>query len=165
MARPKITQALTPSILDRLLDFDPTQKKEALASRSQVIRELRESVRRDLEFLLNTRHRCNENLADWELLEYSIFNYGIPDATGINIGSDDAKEAFAKIIQKIISKYEPRFKTVVVSVTNDTSSIDRTFRFRIDALLKVEPAVKPVVFDSSLEPVTRNFSVMDAEGE
>ena len=165
MARPKITQALTPSILDRLLDYDPSRKVEAISSRSQVIRELRESVRRDLEFLLNTRTRCNEDLSDWELLEYSVMNFGIPDATGINIGSDDAKEDFAKIIQKIISMYEPRFKSVAVTVSGVASSVDRTFRFRIDALLKVEPAVKPVVFDSSLEPVTRSFSVRDVEGE
>ncbi len=58
MRKPTTTQALTPSIFDRLLDYDPTQKVEPQANRSQVIRELRESVRRDLEFLLNTRQSC-----------------------------------------------------------------------------------------------------------
>jgi len=164
MARPKITQALTPSILDRLLDFDPQKKVEVPSSRSQVIKELRESVRRDLEFLLNTRRRCGEDMQEWKLLEYSVINFGIPDATGINIGSDDEKAEFARIIEKIISKYEPRFKSVTVKVVDDASAIDRTFRFRIDALLKVEPAVKPVVFDSSLEPVTRSFQVRDVDG-
>jgi len=165
MARPKITQALTPSILDRLLDFDPEKKVEPVNSRSQVIRELRESVRRDLAFLLNTRRRCHEDFAEWDSLEYTVLNYGIPDATGINIGSDDARQNFANIIQDVIGQYEPRFKSVSVTVVNDASSLDRTFRFRIDALLKVEPAVKPVVFDSSLEPITRSFSVKDVEGE
>ncbi|MDH3326633.1 MAG: type VI secretion system baseplate subunit TssE [Gammaproteobacteria bacterium] len=165
MARPKITQALTPSILDRLLDFDPSRKVEAVSSRNQVIKELRESVRRDLENLLNTRRRCNDEMGRWELLEFTALNYGIPDATGINIGSDDAKAEFARVIEKIIMKYEPRFKSVSISVSNDASALDRTFRFRIDALLRVEPAVKPIVFDSSLEPVTRSFHVRDVEGE
>lgn len=165
MARPKITQALMPSILDRLLDFDPSRKIEASSSRNQVIKELRESVRRDLEYLLNTRRRCHDEMGRWEQLEFTALNYGIPDATGINIGSDDAKKEFAAIIEKVIMKYEPRFKSVSVSVSNDSNSLDRTFRFRIDALLKVEPAVKPVVFDSSLEPVTRSFQVRDVEGE
>jgi len=165
MARPKITQALTPSILDRLIDFDPLKKVEPVSSRNQVIKELRESVRRDMEYLLNTRQRCNEDLSQWELLEFSVLNYGIPDSTGINIGSDDAKEEFARLIEKIIMKYEPRFKTVSITVSGDSNDIDRTFRFRIDALLKVEPAVKPVVFDSSLEPVTRNFHIRDVEGD
>ena len=165
MARPKVTQALTPSILDRLLDFDPSRKVEAAISRSQVIKELRESVRRDLEFLLNTRKRCVEDISQWDELEYTVLNYGIPDATGVNIGAEDAREEFAKIIEKTVIKYEPRFKSVTITVLNDANSIDRTFRFRIDALLKVEPAVKPVVFDSSLEPVTRSFNVRDVEGE
>ena len=165
MARPKVTQALTPSILDRLLDFDPARKVEASSSRNQVIRELRESVRRDLEYLLNTRRRCSGDFKDWEELEFTAQNYGIPDATGVNIGSEDARDEFAKVIEKIITKYEPRFKSVSITVTNDNRSIDRTFRFRIDALLKVEPAVKPIVFDSSLEPVTRSFNVRDVEGE
>ena len=165
MARPKVTQALTPSILDRLLDFDPSRKVEAAISRNQVIKELRESVRRDLEFLLNTRKRCVEDISQWDELEYTVLNYGIPDATGVNIGAEDAREEFAKIIEKTVIKYEPRFKSVTITVMNDANSIDRTFRFRIDALLKVEPAVKPVVFDSSLEPVTRSFNVRDVEGE
>lgn len=165
MARPKVTQALTPSILDRLLDYDPSRKVEAAISRNQVIKELRESVRRDLEFLLNTRKRCVEDISQWDELEYTVLNYGIPDATGVNIGAEDAREEFAKIIEKTVIKYEPRFKSVTITVMNDANSIDRTFRFRIDALLKVEPAVKPVVFDSSLEPVTRSFNVRDVEGE
>jgi len=165
MARPKVTQALTPSIFDRLMDYDPSRSVEAESSRNQVIKELRESVRRDLESLLNTRQRCGDVFAEWSSLQYTVLNYGIPDATGINIGSEDAREEFAKIIQKIIIKFEPRFKSVIITVSNNSSSIDRTFRFRIDALLRVEPAVKPIVFDSSLEPITRSFSVRDVEGE
>jgi len=164
MARPKITQALTPSIFDRLLDFDPSRSVEAISSRNQVIKELRESVRRDLEFLLNTRKRCGEQSVEWADLEYNVLNYGIPDATGINMESEDARDEFAKVIERIIAKFEPRFKSVSITVSN-ANSIDRTFRFRIDALLKVEPAVKPIVFDSSLEPVTRSFSVKDLEVE
>lgn len=165
MARPKTTQALTPSILDRLLDFDPSRSGEAVSSRNQVIKELRESVRRDLENLLNTRRRCGDRVEQWDDLKYTALNYGIPDATGINIGSEDAREAFAKVIQKIIIKFEPRFKSVAITVSNNSNAIDRTFRFRIDALLRVEPAVKPIVFDSRLEPITRSFSVRDVEGE
>lgn len=46
---------ITPSIVDRLLDFEPTNPNEAPKSRSQGMRELKQSVRRDLEWLLNTR--------------------------------------------------------------------------------------------------------------
>jgi len=32
-------------------------------------------------------------------------------------------------------------------------------RFRIDALLRADPAPEPVIFDSTLEPVTTQFAV------
>jgi len=163
MARPTTTQALTPSILDRLIDNEPQRQVEAAASRNQVIRELRESVRRDLETLLNTRIPCVGNPKKWLADQSSIINYGIPDHSGLNLNNDDDREDFAKQIQKIILHYECRFKSVHIKVLSGDDAYDRTFRFRIDALLKVEPAVKAIVFDSSLEKVSRKFTVRDVE--
>lgn len=163
MRKPTTTQALTPSILDRLIDYDPAHNVEPQASRSQVIRELRESVRRDLEFLLNTRRPCIPLPKRWQHLEDSVIGFGIPDYTGVNLDLDNEKERFAILIERIIMQNESRFKSVKITVIDDPSSIDRTFRFRIDGILKVEPAVKPVVFDSTLEPVSRSFKVKDVE--
>ena len=163
MVRPTTTQALMPSILDRLIDHNPENKVEAVASRNQVIREMRESVRRDLEVLLNSRIRCVESPVEWKASENSVINYGIPDYSGVNLSNEDDCEAFVKLIQKIIIHYETRFKSVSVKVLRNDQPYDRTFRFRIDALLKVEPAVKSIVFDSSMESVTRKFKVRDVE--
>ena len=163
MARPTTTQALTPSILDRLIDHEPHRQVEAAASRNQVIRELRESVRRDLETLLNTRIPCVANPKKWLAEQSSIINYGIPDHSGLNLNNDEDREDFAKLIQKIILHYECRFKSVHIKVLSGDDAYDRTFRFRIDAILKVEPAVKAIVFDSSLEKVSRKFTVRDLE--
>ena len=40
---------------------------------------------------------------------------------------------------------------------------DRTFRFRIDALLIAEPAPEPIIFDSELRPGTGDIEVKEAE--
>ncbi|MDX1811650.1 MAG: type VI secretion system baseplate subunit TssE [Gammaproteobacteria bacterium] len=164
MARPTTTQALTPSILDRLTDYNPSSKTESQASRTQLIKELRESVRRDLEFFLNTRQPCVPLSGEWSELNKTIINYGIPDFTGVNLDLDHNRENFAKQIEALVVNNETRLKAVKVTVIEDYSSIDRTFRFRIDGLLKVEPAVKPVVFDSTMDPVFKTFDVKDAEG-
>jgi type VI secretion system protein ImpF len=37
--------------------------------------------------------------------------------------------------------------------------LDRTLRFRINAMLRAEPAPEPVVFDSALQPTTGNVEV------
>ena len=45
---------------------------------------------------------------------------------------------------------------------HDAGPLDRTLRFRIDGLLRAEPAPEPVVFDSALQPATGNVEVKGA---
>ena len=161
MARPTSTQPLIPSIVDRLIDFEPEKSQETEKSRSQVIKELRESVRRDLENLLNTRLPCMELSEDNIVLDGTVAYYGIPDFSGANLQSGEGRERFRLTIENAIKHNETRFKTVSVELLDDVDDLDRSLHFRIDALLNVQPAVKPIVFDSSLEPVTRNFKVED----
>ena len=48
---------IRPSILDRLVDNEPTSSLDQDKSRVQYLRDLRNSVKRDLENLMNTRVR------------------------------------------------------------------------------------------------------------
>src|SRR5688572_29945911 len=159
MARVRPNQPLVPSVLDRLLDDDPEATREPSASRHQVLRELKMAVRRDLENLLNTRVRCMKYPAYCKELKLSLVNYGIPDITGASLGSSQERADFCQILENIIRQYEPRFKSVNVIPMANTETQDRTFRFRIDAMLQVEPAPEPVVFDSELRPGTGDFEV------
>lgn len=161
MARPSLTQPLIPSILDRLIDNEPGRTTEGYGSRTQMLKELRESVRRDLQNLLNTRAPWLALPGQWTTLKDSIINYGIPDFAGADLSSAEEKERFRSLIEAVIQRYETRFKSVHVTLVEGDGETDRALRFRIDALLNVEPAVKPVVFDSSLEPVTRTIEVKE----
>ena len=49
--------------------------------------------------------------------------------------------------------FEPRLKNVNVELLDKSDPIDRVLRFRIDALLHVEPISDNVSFDSAFEPV------------
>jgi type VI secretion system protein ImpF len=159
MARVRPKQPLIASVLDRLLDDDPEVRRELPASRHQVLHELKMSVRRDLENLLNTRIRCLALPDDCQELERSLVNYGIPDITGANLGSAQDRDEFCRQLQSMISQNEPRLKTVSIQPTPNSDTQDRTFRFRIDAMLIAEPAPEPVVFDSELRPGTGQFEV------
>ena len=165
MTRISSTRPLVPSIFDRLIDLDPGRSEPSDTSRSQLLKELRESVRRDLESLLNTRIPCHEYSDDMDQLKYSVINYGIPDFFGNNLVSDREKERFRKQLEKVITFFEPRFKSIHVELVDGNNEFDRTLRFRIDALLHVQPAVKPIVFDSSMEPVTHNIRVRDLDSD
>jgi type VI secretion system protein ImpF len=159
MARIRPDQPLLPSVLDRLLDFEPETSREAPKNRAQVLRELKESVRRDLENLLNTRQRNLTWPPNLTELERSLLNYGIPDITALSMGAGKERQEFCRQLQSVILKHEPRLKTCQVVLLDNTEPLDRTLRFRIDALMHADPAPEPVMFDSSLKPGTGSFEV------
>ena len=153
---------LRPSILDRLLDDEPHIQVEADKNRHQHLRELRNSVKRDLENLLNTRYRMIEPPEEYKQLEISLLNYGLPDLATVNIADIEKKKNFTKHLEKILRDYEPRFKSVKVNYVDNKDNTDRTLRFRIDATLYADPAPEIVVFDSILDPVSRTVNVEES---
>ena len=82
MAKVDADQPLLPSLLDRLIDEEPDDSREPPKSRSQLLRELKQSIRRDLENLLNTRQRCRSWPENFDELTVSLVSYGIPDMAG-----------------------------------------------------------------------------------
>lgn len=162
MARIDKKKKLRPSILDRLFDNEPHIQMEADKSKHQQLKELRNSVRRDLESLLNTRYRVVEPSTEYTQLESSILNYGLPDLATVNIVDSERKIEFTQQLEKILRTYEPRFKTVKVKYLDNKESTDRTMRFRIDATLYADPAPEVIVFDSVLEPISRTVNVEES---
>jgi type VI secretion system protein ImpF len=168
-------QPLLPSVLDRLIDNEPTVRHEAARSRNQSLRELKHSVRRDLENLLNTRIRCIPWPADLKELKYSLVNYGIPDLTGAAVGSSKEREQLCRDIESVVKRYggsikirngtveveERRIRKVKVRLLDPNESIDRTIRFQIEAMLQAEPAPEPIQFDSTLRLTTGTFEVKE----
>jgi type VI secretion system protein ImpF len=159
MGNPQKMEMLVPSVLDRLIDEEPGVSREPAHSRNQVLRELKQALRRDLENLLNTRHSSLCWGPALRELDQSLLNYGLADFTGTGLASPDEREEFCRTLQAVLRQYEPRFKTVQVTLLTNAEPLDRTLRFRIDGLLRVDPAPEPIVFDSMLEPASATFSV------
>jgi type VI secretion system protein ImpF len=152
-------QALRPTLLDRLIDKEPEVKRESARSRSQVIRELKISVREDLEHLLNTRVRCAPWPPSLKELKQSLVNYGLPDLTGASLGTSKEREEFCRVIQGVISVFDRRLKKLSVRLGDQSETADRAIRFTIDAVLQAEPTPEPIVFDSTLQLATGTFEV------
>jgi type VI secretion system protein ImpF len=159
MAKIKAEQPLVPSVLDRLLDDDPGVSREPAKNRHQVLRELKHSVRRDLENLLNTRMRCLAWPPHLKELKQSLVQYGLPDFSAAGLGDAQNRDQICQILETVIRQGEPRFQTVAVQILGNPEPLDRTLRFRIDALLIADPAPEPIVFDSILKPATGDFEV------
>lgn len=162
MARVDKKKKLRPSILDRLFDDEPDNQTEVDLGQHQKLKQLRLSVRRDLESLMNARFRVMEPGEEYVELDKSLLNYGLPDLATINITDLDKRKEFTSKMEKILKEFEPRFKDVNVSYLDNKDNTDRTLRFRIDATLYADPSPEVVVFDSILEPVTRSISIEEA---
>lgn len=160
MSRIRPDQLLVPSLLDRLLDDEPDALQELPRSRSQRLSELKKSVRRDLEYLLNTRISLREIPEDCEHVKTSVLNYGIPDFSGVAMGASKQQESLRSRVEDVIQRFETRFKHVRVELVVDPDGRQqRTIRFRIDGVLHAEPAPEPVAFDSLITPLVGQFQV------
>jgi type VI secretion system protein ImpF len=65
-------------------------------------------------------------------------------------------------VEDAISKFEPRLADVRVSL-EPLKEHDRNVRFRVDALLKMDPALAPVTFDTVLRLNTQEY-VVESQG-
>ncbi len=127
----------------------------------QVLRQLREGVRRDLEYLFNTRYRCLSVPESHSHLERSNINYGLPDLSTINLSSLDSRKRFCREIEKTILEFEPRIRSVKVTTQEKVDVEDPSIRFRVEAVLHINPASEVIVFDSALNPVTQTVDVSE----
>jgi len=159
MARIEPNREVLLSVLDRLLDDDPDVRHDPAYVSRNALRDLRASVSRDLETLLNTRRRALLFPDDLKETRSSILAFGVPDMTGANMASRTARTQFLRRIEEIVQRFEPRFKRVKVIHTDTQDPLDRTLRFKIEALLWAEPAPELVAYDSMLEPIRRTFLV------
>lgn len=151
-----------PSVLDRLLDHEPEITSEPVPSRAQGLRQMKQSVRRDLEWLLNARqsapviidaeHADSSNSGASAVaheLQSSLIFYGLPDFSSASTLSVADQRRISRAIETAVARFEPRLSDVVVTLL-PMREIERALRFRIDARLRVEPAPEPVTFDTVL---------------
>lgn len=160
MARTDNEIRITPSILDRLLDFEPRLSEEAPKSRSKSLRELKQSVRRDLEWLLNTRCYPEDLDEGLEEARKSVIVFGLPDFTGVSAKSHIEQKRLTKAVEMAIKHFEPRFIDLTVTL-EPISSIDRQLKFRIEARLDLDPTPEPVAFDTVLQLGSGEFAIKE----
>jgi type VI secretion system protein ImpF len=151
---------VTIPVLDRLLDYEPEISHEPVASRSKSLRQLKQSVMRDLEWLLNTRQKVDGIPSDLTEVNRSVVAYGLPDFTTINHKNPADQSRIRRAIESTIAFFEPRLEDVMVTIES-SSETQRLMRFRIDARLKVDPAPEPVTFDTTLQLTNGQYSLKE----
>jgi type VI secretion system protein ImpF len=157
---------LQPSLLDRLTDEEPEQRRESGEKRVLSLERLRESVRRDLAWLLNTGSLGSLlDLSAYPEVERSTLNFGIPDLTGKTASSLDAA-AIVRVIRLAILQFEPRLlrNTVKVQVLKSESASVNTVCFGIQADLWAQPLPLRLYLRSELDLEDGEARVMEVAG-
>ena len=88
MARRDTEQNVTQSVLERLIDRDLHSPADTPKSYAQSVRQLKVSLRRDLEWLLNTRRNPEPAPASFPQLHRSLYNFGLPDVSSLGHDTD-----------------------------------------------------------------------------
>jgi type VI secretion system protein ImpF len=145
---------LQPSLLDRLTDLNPTSKTDTLEERVMSLRRLRESVIRDLEWLLNTS--CLETsgeLSSYPEVRKSVLNYGIPEISGTSASGKDSA-SIERDIRQAIQDFEPRIlpETLKVGVAIDAAETSgNTITFEIQGELWWQPLPERFYLKATLD--------------
>lgn len=147
-------------MFDRLLDYDPQTSTEAPKSRTRSLEDLKQSVRRDLEWLLNTRKPLWNVPETLEEANNSLAVYGLRDMTGISIKNPHIQKELIEDVERTIKIFEPRLIDLKVSL-EPFEHTDKHLKFKIESRLDVEPAPEPIVFDTVLELGSGDFEIKE----
>ena len=150
MARRDATGPVTLSVLDRLIDRDPKNRSEVPLTRPQSLRELKLSLKRDLEWLLNSRRTIDPAPESARETVRSVYHYGFSDISSKSVLSSRDQADIVRDMETAIALFEPRLKRAKVRMEPVEGGF-RTLKFVIEGLLCMDPAPEPVRFDTVLE--------------
>jgi type VI secretion system protein ImpF len=117
-------------------------------------------VRRDLEWLLNTRCALPDLDEDHDALQASVYTYGLPDFSSFGAGAARTRSKLVRALRRAIASFEPRLSSVEVALIENEGE-KHILRFLISGLLHMEPTSEPVVFDTQLDVSKGAYSVQE----
>jgi len=134
-------------------------------SRGLSMRRLRESVLRDLAWLLNAMSLDDaEALDNLPWVASSVLNYGLPCLAGKTRSSLDP-QAVAQLVRVAIENFEPRLRGVrVAPSTQDVAGDSGSLDFRIEAELWGYPVSQRVLMQTRIDLNSGNVAVDDVGG-
>jgi type VI secretion system protein ImpF len=122
---------------------------------------LRTAVRRDLEALLNARRRRMPLPAHFSELVVSPMSYGIPDPTSGAFAVPERRRALISEVEATIRRFEPRVSIVSVTLVDEEDQLGEVLRVRVEGVLRADPVPEPILFETLLEPVSRDVTVRE----
>ena len=159
-------ERLQPSLLDRLTDDEPHQQQESREKRVLSMNKLRQSVVRDISWLLNARSLDTVmDLTDYPEVANSVLNFGIKDLSGTSISNADLGR-IERDLQQAIKNFEPRILPQSLNiqvVSSDEKMNNQALQFDIEADLWAQPLPLHLYLRSELDTLTGDFKLHDGD--
>ncbi len=156
---------LMPTLFDRLCDEAPSQTAEAPSAYVLSPSQVRDMIRRDLAFLLNTTNA--EDLIDrrrFPAPASSSVNFGMPPLAGSYL-SERKWADIEKIIRRAIADYEPRLIPETVSVVplmkEGAAEAYNVLVFEIRAMVAIKPYPLELTVQSAVDLETSRMTLLD----
>lgn len=147
-------------LFDRLVDVPPEGDEQERHLRILNREQLKASVRRELERLLNTR--CSIPLQRLGEEERSVINYGIPDFSSLSPHNADDHALIASIVGQTITAFEPRLRQVRIEV-GPARGAEPALWLHISAELAVGMFAEPVSFPVTLNSKNGSAQLHDSQ--
>jgi type VI secretion system protein ImpF len=168
----------TPSLIDRLskedlpsdgVDLDLAQaggktgeinvrRKASNAQRKEAINRYKDSVKRDLEWLLNTRQVVDDRLPLYPEVSRSVYAYGLADITSVNVGAVQDQNELLRRMERCIEFFDKRLTKTEI-LLEPMVGLNRLLRFSINGIVLMDPAPEEIVIDTILDPVSGEYEV------
>jgi type VI secretion system protein ImpF len=152
-------ERLQPSLLDRLADDEPYKKVESREQRVLSFQKLKQSVMRDLQWLLNAGClESTENLDSYPEVKQSVLNFGIPDLTGTTASNLDST-TLERMLRKRILDFEPRILPRSLRIRVTEKDEHNSIIFEIEGELWSQPMPERLYLKTILDLELGNVEV------
>jgi type VI secretion system protein ImpF len=137
---------------------------ETAEQRTLSMRRLRESVLRDLSWLLSTiSFDTRQDLSAWPAVARSVLNSGLPSVAGLGSGNFDPLQA-AQRLQTSIENFEPRLSHVRVTPEFNAARMDmHALKFRVAAQLWGQPTPQQLLLRTQIDVESADVKISDYE--
>jgi len=161
----------TPSLIDRLsadepdfydssdVDASGQVRRHVNKTKSrEAVKRYEDSVRRDLEWLFNSRRIKDDRLTSYPELQTSVFCYGIPDLNSEDPSRTHDKDELLHNMEDAVARFDRRLRDVNIEFGTQVLG-SHLLHFHIAGVVIMDPVPAEVAFQSSLDPINGECKV------
>ena len=161
----------TPSLIDRLSSDEPDfydstnidasgqlRRQTNKAKSREAVRRYEDSVRRDLEWLFNSRRIKDDRLERYPQVRSSVFCFGIPDLNSEDPSRTHDKDELLHNMEDAVARFDRRLRDLTIEFGSQVLG-SHLLHFHIAGVVMMDPVPAEVAFQSSLDPTNGECKV------